>query len=167
MNNAIRDPNELFAPYNRSFFNDKTDAEAKQIFTNAGFTNVQTAEINNSDLIYTDKNIVDKIDFGGSYSFSTDSHINKDKPIVIYYYPITIYSPINYQDAQNKTGDEAYNIFTNAGFKNVKKQEIDGSAGFLKKKNLIDHISLNGETKFSTTTLIRQNDPIVIYYFSK
>lgn len=79
--------------------------------------------------------------------------------------PDNLLAPLSSKDFKNKTGEEAYSIFSRAGFKNVKRIYVNGSAGWFKKKNLVEHINFGGKTEFTTDDYINKNDRIDIYYY--
>lgn len=81
--------------------------------------------------------------------------------------PDNILAPLNSKKFNNKTGEEAKTIFTNAGFKKINMIEIPGGGTIFNKKNAVDHIIFGDKTEFTTDDYINKNDPITIYYFEK
>jgi len=80
--------------------------------------------------------------------------------------PDNILAPLDAKKFSNKTGDEAKQIFENAGFQNIKMVEINGSGGLFKKDHCVDHIDFGGKTDFTTKDYINKKDKITIYYYS-
>lgn len=165
---ALKDnPEIIFAPYWFTYFENMALDKAVEIFKDAGFSNLQSSKTNKESLVYTSEAIVDFIDFNGTVRFNTESYINKNDPVIIYYHPITIKSPIDSEDIKDKTKDEVYNAFINAGFKNVKTIQIPGGGGLFKKKNLVDHVVFGDKSYFYTSDFIDRDDPVLIYYYEK
>ncbi len=79
-------PKTLYAPLSSNDLSKKTMPEAKQIFENAGFTNILTVEIEGRAGPFSSKNKVDHIVFGDKDYFTTSKFIDKDDLITIYYY---------------------------------------------------------------------------------
>ena len=82
----LKNPDNILAPLSSKKFQSKTGEEARIIFKNAGFTNIKLVEISGGGSIFNRKNAVDHILFGDKTEFTTDDYINKNDPIIIYYF---------------------------------------------------------------------------------
>lgn len=80
--------------------------------------------------------------------------------------PDMVFAPKSSADMKRLTGEEAYDLFTKAGFTNVELSEISGSAGFLKKAHSVDHVVFNGKTEFTTNDYCLKGTRITIFYYS-
>lgn len=81
--------------------------------------------------------------------------------------PTTIFAPQDSKSLKKFTKDEALALFQDSGFLNIECVEVNGSAGFLKKKNLIEHINIEGVTEFTTEDYFSNDSKVVIYYYAK
>lgn len=82
----LSDPNNLLAPLSSKQLSGKTGQESFEIFNSAGFTNLKLIEVQGSAGLFKKKNLVEHISFGDKTKFTTDDYINKNDPIIIYYY---------------------------------------------------------------------------------
>lgn len=80
--------------------------------------------------------------------------------------PDNHFAPKSSSDMKRLTGEEAYKLFTEAGFTNVELSEISGLAGFLKKVHSVDHIVFSGKTDFTTDDYCTKGSKITIFYYS-
>ena len=82
----INNPDNILAPKSSADLQGVTGEEAKAIFTDAGFTNIEMKMVSGHAGWPWQKNLVDHINFGGKTEFTIEDYCNKDSKITIYYH---------------------------------------------------------------------------------
>lgn len=81
--------------------------------------------------------------------------------------PDNVYAPKSSKAFGDLTGEEAKAAFEAAGFTNIELIQVDGSAGWFRKANLVEHINFAGKTDFTTEDYCKKDSRITIYYFAE
>ncbi|MEE3471739.1 MAG: PASTA domain-containing protein [Butyrivibrio hungatei] len=133
----------------------------------AGFSNVVSYEM--YDLDYSSRNregTIGKIKVDDKETFSSIEEFDKDDHIVIEYHSLKYERPpMNSKEAKNLNYNEVVTSFNNSGFGNIKLvQKKDLLTGWLTKDGSVESVSINGDTKYRTTSAFRVDTEITVTY---
>ena len=78
-----------------------------------------------------------------------------------------INSPLDSTECTKLSKSELVDELSKAGFKNFKAEEISGSAGWLKKANLVKSVTIDGYSTFTKLDKFYDDAEIVIEYYEK
>ncbi len=73
--------------------------------------------------------------------------------------------PINSDECSKNEKSEVYDLFSNAGFKNIYAKQVEGSRSFLSINNKVKRVTVDGKTTFSTKDTFSDDVEVVIYYY--
>lgn len=133
----------------------------------AGFSYVYSYAM--YDLDYSDRSkegTVGKIEVDGKETFSSIAKFDKDDHIEIEYHSLKHeYPPLTSKEAKKQNYNDVVTSFKNAGFGNIKLvQEKDLLTGWVTKDGSVESVSINGDTKYKTTSSFRVDTEVTITY---
>ena len=80
---------------------------------------------------------------------------------------VFINAPIDSDKCSDYTKSEMYELFSTAGFKNIRTESEKGSAGFFSKTNTVKSVTIDGKAVFSTQDSFVDEAEVVIKYYEK
>lgn len=139
----------------------------EQLLVNSGFSYVHTSSV--ADLSPTElskENLVTDIKIAWSHHFNASSYFPSNFPVNITYHTVKpILSPLSSKEAKTKTPEDLVQLFSDAGFINVKVEAIyDVITGWITPAGKIKSVSIGGQQTFDSTDSFRPDDEVVITY---
>lgn len=115
-----------YSPYDSNEYTGINYVEAESLFQNAGFENISTSSIDDID---SESDIpdgaVENVSIMGNAEFTADTVFDKDDEVVITYHNIPkITAPLSSGEAASKKYMDAGKVFFDAGFRNIKTDEV-------------------------------------------
>ena len=78
-----------------------------------------------------------------------------------------INSPIDSTECTKYTKSEMVDKLSEAGFKNIRAEEKDGSAGFFKKEHLVISVTIDGYSEFTKVDSFYDDSDVIIEYYEE
>lgn len=133
----------------------------------AGFEDVTPQSLN--DLSLQDEHlvgVVKEVSIDGENSFSSSTEYPYDAEVIVYYHSIKmLLPPMSARDAKGKTSDEVLASFRQAGFENIKTEELDDLLfGWFAKDGEVESVSVDGKNSFDTEEKYRPDAEVIISY---
>lgn len=80
---------------------------------------------------------------------------------------VFINAPFDSEKCSNYTKTEIYGLLSEAGFKNISTQTVNGSAGLFSRSNTVKSVTIDGKDVFSTQDSFADEAEVIIEYYEK
>ena len=133
----------------------------------SGFTNVQLNELH--DLLADEgekEGTIESVTINGNPSFTQNDKYRRNSEIIISYHVMKQSSlPLSAQEFKGMDCEAAVQLLLEAGFTNVHFiADYDLLLGWISKENTVKSIAINANEKFTTDSIYRLDEEIVIHF---